>query len=368
MKGVWLKGCFFSNLLKSSLLVLWVWGLYAPVYAQLPEAKPLDYDTNYYHSYTDKVTTRLYSSVKYANFSIQDTRLKKVLRYDINNRVMLGLGANYSIFGLNIAFNLPFNKRDFDRFGETEYIDLQSHLYLRKYVIDLFLQRYKGMYLANSADMISGWDTPDSNYLRPDLRLVDAGLNVQYILNSKKFSYRAAYVQNEWQKRSAGSFIFGASAFYAMVKGDSSVVPTLVIPADFAEGSGYDKSTQFTLGVHGGYTQTFVAWQRFFLVIGLSAGPALGYATVHETAINKKTKGGISVNLNGMIRGSIGYNSYRFYVGFFYLNHIIGNDLPINNLWNTMNTGNFRFNLVYRFSLKKPIKWLNVDYWEWLNK
>jgi hypothetical protein len=37
-------------------------------------------------------------------------------------------------------------------------------------------------------------------------------------------------------------------------------------------------------------------------------------------------------------------------------------------LWNTMNTGNFRFNLVYRFSLKKPIKWLNVDYWEWLKK
>jgi hypothetical protein len=111
-----------------------------------------------------------------------------------------------------------------------------------------------------------------------------------------------------------------------------------------------------------------VAWQRFFLVIGLSAGPALGYATVHETEINKKTKGGISVNLNGIIRGSVGYNSHRFYVGFFYLNHIIGNDLPINNLWNTMNTGNFRFNLVYRFSLKKPIKWLNVDYWEWLNK
>lgn len=328
----------------------------------------LDYDTNYYHSYTDKLTTRLYSSVKYTNFSIQDQSLKKAVNYNVNNKVMLGLGANYSVFGLNIAFNLPFNEKDFDQYGETEYIDLQSHLYLRKYVVDFYLQRYKGFYINNPMEILQNWIVADSFPKRPDIRIVDAGLAVQYILNSKKFSYRAAYIQNEWQKKSAGSFILGASIFYVMVKGDSSLIPKNIEPPDFADGSKYDKSTQFSLGANAGYTHTFVAWKKFFLVIGLSAGPAIGNTSVHQTNMNQVTKSGITLNFNALGRGSFGYNSHKFYMGVFYLNQIIGNKLPQEEVWNFVNTGNFRFNLVYRFNLKRPIKLLNPDYWKFLHK
>jgi hypothetical protein len=328
----------------------------------------LDYDTNYYHSYTDKLTTRLYSSVKYTNFSIQDQSLKKAVNYNVNNKVMLGLGANYSVFGLNIAFNLPFNEKDFDQYGETEYVDLQSHLYLRKYVVDFYLQRYKGFYINNPMEILQNWIVADSFPKRPDIRIVDAGLAVQYILNSKKFSYRAAYIQNEWQKKSAGSFILGASIFYVMVKGDSSLIPKNIEPPDFADGSKYDKSTQFSLGANAGYTHTFVAWKKFFLVIGLSAGPAIGNTSVHQTNMNQVTKSGITLNFNALGRGSLGYNSHKFYMGVFYLNQIIGNKLPQEEVWNFVNTGNFRFNLVYRFNLKRPIKLLNPDYWKFLHK
>lgn len=328
----------------------------------------LNYDTNYYQSYTDKLTTRLYSSVKYTNFSIRDQSLKKSVNYDVNNQVMLGFGANYSVFGLNIAFNLPFNKKDFDQYGETEYIDLQSHLYLRKYVVDFYLQRYKGFYLNNPMEILQNWIVADSFPKRPDIRIIDAGLAVQYIFNSKKFSYRAAYIQNEWQKKSAGSFILGASVFYVMVKGDSSLIPQKVNPTDFAAGNKYDKSTQFSLGINAGYTHTFVAWKKFFLVIGLSAGPAIGNTSVHQTNLNQTTKSDISLNFNALGRASFGYNSDKFYMGVFYLNQIIGNELPQEDVWNFVNVGNFRFNLVYRFNLKKPIKLLNPDYWKFLHK
>lgn len=358
------KTVLFSGLLVSVFIC---WFSFTS-FSQEIEVKPLDYDTNYYHSYTDKLTTRLYSSVKYANFSIVDQDLRESLSYKVNNKIMLGFGANYSVFGLNIAFNLPFNDRDVDKYGQTEYLDLQTHLYLRKYVIDFYLQRYQGFYLDNSESMFDKLMITDSFPKRPDIRIVDAGLSVQYVLNSRKFSYRAAYIQNEWQKKSAGSFIIGASFFFVMVKGDSTVIPTQVIPHDFAGGMNYDKSTQISFGINAGYTHTFVAWKKYFLVVGLSVGPALGNTSVHETDMNLVTKSGVTINLNALGRTSLGYNSDKFYVGVFYINQVIGNKLPQENVWNFFNTGNFRFNVVYRFNLAKPIKILNPDYWKILHK
>ena len=363
---------FFLRLSNGYIIVLQMIVVVAfnvsSVQAQVDQFEPLDYDTNYYHSYTDKLTTRLYSPVKYSNFSILDRSLNKSIDYNVNNKIMLGFGANYSVFGLNIAFNLPFNERDYDRYGETEYIDLQSHLYLRKYVVDFYLQRYKGFYLNNANEVVENWLVVDSFPKRPDIRIIDAGLGVQYIFNSKKFSYRAAYIQNEWQKRSAGSFILGASIFYAMVKGDSSLIPNTVTPPDFAGGSKYDKSTQISLGINAGYTYTLVVWKKVFLVMGLSVGPALGSTSVQETDVYDPLKSGVTINLNAVGRSSLGYNSDKFYVGVFYLNQIIGNRLPQEDVWNILNTGNFRFNLVYRFNLKKPIQFLNPENWKKLNK
>ncbi|MBE9517967.1 MAG: DUF4421 family protein [Bacteroidetes bacterium] len=38
-----------------------------------------------------------------------------------------------------------------------------------------------------------------------DLRTNIIGLNVQYLFNSERYSYKASFLQNEFQKRSAGS-------------------------------------------------------------------------------------------------------------------------------------------------------------------
>ncbi|MDP2723782.1 MAG: DUF4421 domain-containing protein [Bacteroidales bacterium] len=336
--------------------------------AQTSRNKPLNYDTNYFKSYTNELTTRLYASVKYANFSVVDQSLNKSLNYRVNDKIMLGFGANYSVFGLNIAFNFPFNKWDHNKYGETTYLDLQSHLYLRRYIVDFYLQRYQGFYLDDPISVIEGWPEQDTFPKRPDITIVDAGLTVQYIVNSKKFSYRAAYLQNEWQKKSAGSIIFGASAFYILVRGDSSIIPSNVSPVLFAQGNKFDKMNQLSVGINAGYTYTFVAWKSFFLAFGLTAGPAFGNITVHETGVKLSNKHEFTLNINALGRASLGYNSKKIYVGVFYLNQVIGNKMPQENVWNFVNTGNFRFNLVYRFKLNKPIKWLNPDYWKFIQK
>ena len=129
---------------------------------------PVEHDTTYYKSYTEMLSTRLYSSVKYTNFQVYNLDKFKGLRYNTNRQIILGFGANYSIFGLNIGLNFPFNSYDEDKYGESNYLDLQSHVYTRKFTIDLYLQWYTGYYVANPVKVIEGWPSNDTFPKRPD--------------------------------------------------------------------------------------------------------------------------------------------------------------------------------------------------------
>ena len=75
----------------------------------LPEK--IDHDTNYYVTYMEMLTTRLYSSVKYANTQVQNFDQWRGIRYNTNRQIILGVGVNYSIFGLNLGLNFPFNRK-----------------------------------------------------------------------------------------------------------------------------------------------------------------------------------------------------------------------------------------------------------------
>ncbi len=67
-------------------------------------------DTNYVVSYLDHLTTRLYASIKSAGITLGDEKNDKQIVYHPNEPLILGIGANYGILGLNIGFNFPFIK------------------------------------------------------------------------------------------------------------------------------------------------------------------------------------------------------------------------------------------------------------------
>jgi hypothetical protein len=46
--------------------------------------------------------------------------------------------------------------------------------------------------------MIPGWQQGDLYYIRSDIRTRTAGLEVDYLFNSCKFSRRADILQNKW--------------------------------------------------------------------------------------------------------------------------------------------------------------------------
>ena len=315
-----------------------------------------EYDTNYIESYLDHLTTRVYASIKTAEISLRDQNINKDLIYHPNNALILGVGVNYGILGLNIGFNFPFINNDDDQYGQTSYLDLQTHIYFRPLILDIYLQSYKGYYLTKPNDWVTNWPSTDTFPTRPDISSVSIGINGHYIFNHKKFSYRAPFLQNEWQKKSAGSFLLGGNSFYVDTKGDSSLIPRG--DTSFFEGTHFHQARIANVGVNAGYAQTFVVKQHFFLTLSLSGGVSGGGSWIYTDEEGEPDRSGFTVagNISGRI--AIGYNSKRFFTGISYLWVFVRNQSPVPQTWLGYDTGMFRFNIVYRFRMKKDMRFL----------
>ena len=338
-------------------------------FAQTPFPIKINWDTNYYVIYTEELTTRLYTSTKYSSIRLINPQQRENLLYTPNNNIILGFGATYSIFTLNIGLNFPFvNEADKDIYGESVYLDLQTHIYTTKVTLDLYAQLYKGKYLRNSSGIFEDWPHQDTFYIRPDITTHNLGFNAQYIFNYRKFSYRAAYLQNSWQKKSAGSWVVGTNVFYITHTGDSLIIPTNIDPPNMFNDLNFKRKDALNIGVSGGYYYNLVMAKNLFFSIGLAGGPGLGYTWLNKNE-NLPTKySGVNMSFNAVVRASLGYNSRRLFIGTFFLNQFLLNKLPGEHVWSNSSTGNFRIIIAYRFKLKKPIKFANVRYWNFLYK
>ena len=321
------------------------------------------FDTTYYESYTEELTSRAYSSVKFLNFGLINGQEGTTLRYNTNHKFILGLGVNYSIFGLNIGLNFPFVNHDDDKYGPSHYLDLQSHIYARRYNIDLYLQNYEGYYVANPDKVFSGWPASDTFPKSTDMNTMSVGFNVQYMFNYKRFSFKAAFNQNEWQKKSAGSFVVGTNFLYMISSGDSSLIPVNIHPPDGFDGITFKRSDILNTGVSGGYYYTLVIASHAFISAGLAAGPSAGLSWLDVNDKQVERKSGLTIGLNGVFRAAAGYNSRRFFVGVSFFQQLVLNQIPGDKTWEYFHTGNLRFNIAYRFTLNKPIKFFNPRYW-----
>lgn len=362
MKHILVKAQF--RILQLSLLFLIIIG-YEKSNAQSFFLKN-DYDTTYIYSATEKLTSRLLSSLSDTEILFRDRNLNSSLSYSIHSELRYGIGFNYSVFGVNLSFS-PFNNAAaVSKYGETKSIDLRINLYGRRVIFDLYLLNHSGFYLSNPEAALDGWTDVEAYPLRPDIHVFSSGIVTQYIFNNRKFSLRATYLQNEWQKKSAGSFIVGANLFYMLFDADSSFIPSNMKYPDFIGGYKLNHSSSLNIGINGGYSHTFVLKQNFFLSLGLSVGPQFSYSVVTSEYLSQSRNTAGTFGLNGLIRGGIGYNSKKVYAGIFFISENLAHTSALKDVSSILSAGIIKLNLVYRFTLKKPIKFLNPNYWKFL--
>lgn len=321
------------------------------------------YDTNYVKVYKDELTTRLYLSRKQNGYTLANTLLEPYMKYRTNDNILLGLGYTYSFLTINLGVKLPFINDDDAYYGKSKYFDLQTNFMFRSYIVDLYLQWNKGYYLSNPEDLYYYWQGGKYMPLRGDMRTSIVGINVAHLFNSSRYSYKAAFLQNEFQRRSAGSPLVGLEAYWMLGMSDSLMVEPAIPPGGFMTDQPFNQIDMVNVGLNGGYAYTFVWDERLYLSLSSTVGLSGAISQVHYTADSHTLVRGISVGFTNNTRISMGFNTSKHYFGLSYNRFWIGTMANGYRDWFDYSTGHIRINFVKRFKLSRSIKILRPDLW-----
>ena len=308
-------------------------------------AQKVTNDSNYYETYPHKITSRLYLSQKYIhlNFPASNSNTED-LEYKANPKLNLGLGVTIHNFSINLFYGFAFlNKKD-EAKGETKGLNLQLHLYPHKWAIDLYAEFPKGMHLEPKGFASNSSGT---YYYRPDIKGSLIGISAYKVPNKERFSYRAAIVQTEWQKKSAGSPLFGGDLYMGTIKGDSALIPAKV-QNSFPQ-AGINKINFLSFGPGVGYAYTLVIEKHFFITGSMVGNLNLNFTK--ETKTNTENK--FSIAPASVFKAALGYNSSNWNVSA----NWTGNGLWFKGASSSKNyfwpSGNYRIVLAKRFDHKK---------------
>jgi hypothetical protein len=321
------------------------------------------YDSTYIKAYRDELTTRFYLSRKQNGYNLSHTLTQPWLKYRTNDNLLLGLGYTYSFLTINLAVKMPFINQDEATFGKSRYIDLQTHTIFRSYIVDLYLQWTKGYYLSNPEKVFPPPVASDEFPIRGDMRSTIIGINVQYLFNSSRYSYKAAFLQNQFQRRSAGSPIAGVEGYWMLGMTDSATVAPAIPPSGFLDDQPFNQVDIANVGINGGYAYTFVWKEKLFLSLSAVLGLSGGFNQVHYSNLSTTYQRGLAAGVTSSTRISLGFNSHDYYVGLSLIHFSMSNLTGGYGDWFTYSTGNIRINFVKRFRLNRPIKILRPDLW-----
>ena len=307
-------------------------------------------DTSYISDKTKMLTVRALASSKFNKYRFIDEG--NSLTYRANNSYNIGLGAVYSFLGINVTVKAPFLNDDNDKYGKTKKLDIQAYAFPRKVALDLYLQYYKGFYVLENG-ITQPYLPADRNPVRADITTQHIGVNGSYVFNAKKFSFRAAFIQNEYQKKSAGSPLLGGGIHYNRISGDSAIIPADISYSNFFDNSGFNKAGAFSVGVHGGYAYTLVIAGHIFITGAALAGVGGNYSYLRDDA-NDVFKRRVGLQANLAYKAAVGYNSETFYAGILYIGYLQRNSAAITNTWQQFEPGVARLVFAKRFQVTPP--------------
>lgn len=323
------------------LLVLFSLPLFSQIEAEV-SAKNTKSDTTYITDLTDKLSVRIYNIWKKTELRLTDIETDKSLVLKPNGSTNIGLGFNYKWLGLGVAFGMPYVNNDDETYGKTSRFDFQLNLYGRSMGADIYFQHYKGFYISNPEQFI---DLGKDKYpILENMELIAAGVSVYYFFNNKKFSYRAAFVRNEIQKKGQGSIIAGA--YYGLNAAlDNSGFVSDVLPDSVKAKFDINAFVSNSFGLSFGYTYTFVIAKHFFINLSLVPGLGVVKSKIYSSADSHNFKPRLATRY--IARFALGYEINSFYLGF--TAYSTGSASEYDKILIEPKTGNIKFFVGKRF-------------------
>lgn len=245
-------------------------------------------DTAYIRDYPQKILIQGYVSTN----EVLLTSAGKT--YQPNYPLNVGLGIDIKNTVINATFDYGVLSLKSNAYGKTNLADFQVHNYGKKFMLDLFIQQYKGFY-------DDGLGTHPI-ILYPNLSVSQIGAEGSYIFSGDKFSGKAAFEQSEKQLISAGSFIIGGGAYLYTLRLDSNMLI-----------SGRNPIRNFQIGLNSGYGYSWVINDRWLL----SGMAKIGINSANEQKLTGADK--IKIYPTAFARGSATYQKTDWAVSFLML-------------------------------------------------
>jgi hypothetical protein len=282
-----------------------------------------------------------------------ELRSTKNIRVRPNEYGTIGLRVSHRWISVALAFgikNLQSEKK-----GTTEFFNINVNTYRQKWGFDGYYHSYKGQYISNDdIANLPQFKNTQTYPILPSVRTVYIGTSAYYVSNHQKFSYRASFMNNELQKKSAGSFLLMASYAFFKLNSDTGFVPgdvqsSVPISSQITDG----KFNSFS--IMPGYAYTLVFAKKYFFTLAPSVGLMTQFQNYTTNGIMEKGKNdGNVIYPRAMARAALGYNASKWYWGISAIvdNYIIRlpqNDLLIYNIGNANVYVGFRLNVPKRF-------------------
>lgn len=226
------------DLRLTGLAFFMVFGLYA-------QEAVID-TVRYVETYPTRLTWRNSLTTTGNSFVIRDTGLDSDLTLNPERSVHFHTSLQFRALELGFGFSPAWLNPDRDMEG-ARLFNLDFRLYTGRWMHALMYLDQVGF----RADF-NGIDLPF-----PDFATRKVGGSTSFVLN-RRFSFRAIHSQNEWQTKSAGSFVPRMLAYYTRYQ--------------LQTGAGSETQHSFDLGVGPGYHYNWVLGKHWLLSAGNTTG------------------------------------------------------------------------------------------------
>lgn len=341
---------------KAIVIIYLFFGLNAKAQDNFVEkwAKRLQFgerDTNYIKPFAKEhnlqINTWLNSLVFFIDppYISGNTKNNISLSPNLSPQVGISLGLRY--FSASLNYNLPVTISNIAQYGKTSFFDLGLSYYRGFVAAEMNVSLFKGLY--------QNQNRGNEIIIKKDANLSSLGLNVYYVFNHKKFSFRSAIKMQELQYKSAGSFILMASTGYKYLNAPLPFVSVTDNSYGLLNNVSQYKHLHFS--IRPGYAHNFSFKKgTYFIKPALFIGAGFTNLWLQNNAsISNNT---ITADYGLHSKLALGYNGPDYFFNIYTNYDATLNRLQSNNTI-SFNQAFIGFNAGYRFNtFSKKYKWL----------